>query len=139
MHDSFQCEHCHDLVPALNPAPECQSCGTTYLFDTAKGSYYIARSRAQFYDNIAGVLVLLGIVGSLPAHKPLGIAVLGLFAGFALHYWNGVRCGVLSSRIPWIRWRFTAYKSESIASFYLAAVIEGAWVLVLFIALLILF
>lgn len=128
MSQSFQCEHCHETVDAATAPPSCKTCGTTYRYDFAKAAYRVETCRAQFYNIIALLLMILGIAGLLSSKVHSGIGWFFVFAGFALHYWNGLRSGVLSSRFFFFRWHWTVYRAESPTGFTVAAIIEGLWV-----------
>ena len=110
----------------------CKTCGTTYRYDTTKAAYTVVISRAKFYDIIALLLLITGIAGLLSSRLPSGFTWFCIFTGFALHYWNGVRTGVLSSRFILLRWGWTVYRVESPTLFSLAMIIEGIWVMVFF-------
>ncbi len=129
MPESFQCGHCHEAVNAEDASPSCQTCGTTYRYDSTKAAHTVVSSRARFYDNAAIGFMVLGIVGLASTHLPSGPAWFCMFAGFALHYWNGIRSGVLSSRFILFRWYWTVYRAETPTAFFLAMIIEGLWVL----------
>ena len=129
MPEPFQCEHCHETVFAETTSPSCRTCGTTYRYDSTKAAYSVAKSRAQFYDMIALLLMVGGIAGLFSDRVPKGTSWFFAFAGFALHYWNGLRTGVLSSRFFFFRWHWTVYRAESPTAFFLAMIIEGLWVL----------
>src|ERR1051325_4499141 len=90
------------------------------------------RPTAQFYDIIAILLMAAGavVLFSKPSHD--SIAFLFLFIGFAFHYVVGLRIGVLSSRFFFFRWSLTVYRDDSPTAFFLATIVEGLWVLGLF-------
>lgn len=127
--ESFQCEHCHETVDAEDALPSCRTCGTTYRYDATKATHTVVSSRAQLHDIIALVLMALGILGLISDRLPSGLSWFCVFAGFALHYWNGIRTGVLSSRFLLFRWHWAVYRAESPTAFSLAMIIEGLWVL----------
>jgi hypothetical protein len=130
--DSFECEHCRETVdPEIVPL-HCRTCGTTYRYDTTKAAYTVVTSRVQFCNIIAVLLIITGIAGLISSRLPSGFTWFCIFAGFALHYWNGARTGVLSSHFILFRRSWTVYRAESPTLFSLAMIIEGFFVVVLF-------
>lgn len=103
-----------------------------YGYDAAKGSFTVVGSRARYYDLIALLILVTGGTTLLSDDAPGTLTWFCCFAGFAMHYWNGLRNGVLSSRFFLFSWGLTVYEAESPLAYYLAAIIEGLWVLVFF-------
>lgn len=129
----FPCAYCHETVVNSILPPVCQACGTRYRYDARTGGYIPTASRPQVRDITSLILLCLGIFGLISERLPGGLAWFFAFAGFGLHYWNGLRTGVLSSRFGVFRWEWTVYRAESPLAFSIAKIIEGIWVLGLFI------
>lgn len=103
-----------------------------YGYDAAKGSFTVVGSRAGYYDLIALLILVFGGITLFSDDAPGPLTWFCCFAGSAMHYWNGLRNGVLRVHLFRVRWRWTVYEAESPMACYLAAIIEGLWVLVFF-------
>ncbi len=125
----FECEYCHDAVDTAQSPPTCCGCGTRYRFNDRKNTFTTITSRAQIFDFIAAALLIssIGIVvvtdGESSAGWFFGIC------GFALHYGNGLRNGVLHTRFFFLKYSWTIYQVESPNIFTIASLVEGAMLL----------
>jgi hypothetical protein len=134
--EPFECEDCHELVQPGAPQPTCSTCGATYQFDSTKAAFALKASRLQGYNLITLLLLIVALAGLFTSRLPASLSWLFAFVAFAVHYWNALHCGVISSRLFIHQWPKTVYRAESPNTFLLAMVIEGFWVIVLLICLL---
>jgi hypothetical protein len=134
---TFACEYCRGIVDASITPPTCQCCGTAYRFDTGKNRFVIIPSRAQVFNVLAAILMITAIAFLVATEGESSGGWFFAFCGFALHYGNGLRSGVLSSRFFLLRRSWTVYQVESPTAFGVAAIIEGIVVAGLLLAFLI--
>lgn len=90
------------------------------------------RQRFDLYNNLALILVGVGLAGLLLKAESTSLAWFCIFAGSAVHYGNGIKHGELSSRFFGCNWHRTVRLAESPTMFYIAAAVEALWVLAFF-------
>jgi hypothetical protein len=132
----FACEYCHEAVDARDTPPVCGNCGTIFRLKEDGTGCTIIKSQAGRIDGLALIIVVCGGIGFVWKREPRWLMWFCLFAGYALQYWNGIRCGVLRSCLLIFRSSVTCYRTESDTLYGLAVIVEGMIVLALFIAFL---
>ncbi len=133
----FECEYCHDAVDTAHSPPTCCSCGTRYRFIERKNTFTTITSRAQIIDLLSLLFGITGIVLLVETGAYQSSGWFFAFLGFALHYGNGLRNGVLSSRFFLFKCAWTVYRVESPTTFGIAVLVEG--ILCFFLLLIFLF
>ncbi len=135
--ESFECAYCREPVAYTISQPVCRMCGTSYRYDAKKGGYVMTLSSPRVYDIIALVLISLGLAGLIWGRVPAAFCWFFLFSGFGMDYVNGLRTGVLGSGFfVFHDWQLTVYRARSPLAFSIAKIVEGVWVLGLFLAFL---
>ncbi|MCD6051994.1 MAG: hypothetical protein K0Q55_3412 [Verrucomicrobia bacterium] len=125
----FDCEYCRDTVDTSFSPPTCQGCGTAYRFDAGKNTFNPITSRAQVFDFIAAVLMITCIAIVLATDGESSTGWFFGLCGFALHYGNGLRNGVLNTRFFFLKSSWTIYQIESPYIFTIASLVEGVMLL----------
>lgn len=135
--ESFQCEYCLEPIAYTISQPVCRACGTRYRYDAKKSGYVMKLSSPQVFGIISLILISLGLAELIWGNVPLAFCWFFLFAGFGMDYLNGLHSGVLGSRFFVLHdWELTVYRARSPLAFSIAKIIEGVWVLGLFVAFL---
>src|SRR5688572_12047586 len=96
---SFPCDYCHSGVSSDTTVLVCPSCRTAYRYDQRSQRFIVTSSPPQFFEILALLVLLLGIVVLFAPKIPQAVGWLLAFIGFAIHLWNGWRTGVIRSDI----------------------------------------
>jgi hypothetical protein len=87
--------------------------------------FRVERSRARTLDFASVTLMALAFLEFLASDR---LTLLGWslgLVGYALHYYNGIRTGVLGSRFFIFSTSWIVYRAESPTLFDLAIIVEG--------------
>lgn len=125
LQDAFECPRCHAPVLPESEAAACGSCGDVFRYDQARSKFRVERSWARTLDFTSVTLMGLALLEFLAADR---LTLLGWslgLVGYALHYYNGIRTGVLGSRFFIFSTSWIVYRAESPTLFDLAIIVEG--------------
>jgi hypothetical protein len=125
LQDAFECLRCHAPILPESEVPACKSCGDVYQYDPSSSQFRVQHSRARVLDYASLALLALAVLECLVADR---LTLLGWslgLVGYALHYYNGIRTGVLGSRFFIFSTSWVVYRAESPTLFDLAIIVEG--------------
>ncbi len=111
----------------------CSVCGTTYRLDRNTGEAAIVKSIYERWEWAAIGFGLLAIIGLASPSISGSMSLFCALAGYAIHFWNGWRIGVLSwphrSSWCWLPWPRTLHQVEHPSGFRLTLFLQGFIVL----------
>jgi hypothetical protein len=96
-----------------------------YQYDPSSSQFRVEHSRARTLDFTSVTLMGLALLECLVADR---LTLLGWslgLVGYALHYYNGIRTGVLGSRFFIFSTSWIVYRAESPTLFDVAIIVEG--------------